>query len=85
MLKYQKKIIIGELNKGWTIAKYLLTHERQMIGGVGGNDGKFDPRKIASEYTDDIDGKISDPILRNELAEYEMNDKIFSMTIEKSL
>ena len=39
-----------------------------MIGGVGGNDGKFDPRKIASEYTDDIDGKISDPILRKRQA-----------------
>jgi len=84
-VKVPKENIIGELNKGWTIAKYLLTHERQMIGGVGGNDGKFDPRKIASEYTDDIDGKISDPILRNELAEYEMNDKIFSMTIERAI
>jgi acyl-CoA dehydrogenase len=84
-VKVPKENIIGELNKGWTIAKYLLTHERQMIGGVGGNDGKFDPRKIASEYTDNIDGKISDPILRNELAEYEMNDKIFSMTIERAI
>ena len=84
-VKVPKENIIGELNKGWTIAKYLLTHERQMIGGVGGNDGKFDPRKIASEYTNDIDGKISDPILRNELAEYEMNDKIFSMTIERAI
>ncbi len=27
--------LLGELNKGWTIAKYLLTHERNMIGGMG--------------------------------------------------
>ena len=30
-----KENLVGELNKGWTIAKYLLTHERNMIGGMG--------------------------------------------------
>ena len=25
--------IVGELNRGWDVAKYLLTHEREMIGG----------------------------------------------------
>ena len=27
--------LVGEENKGWTIAKYLLTHERTNIAGVG--------------------------------------------------
>ena len=30
-----KENLVGELNKGWDIAKYLLTHEREMIGGFG--------------------------------------------------
>ncbi len=28
--------IVGEQNRGWDVAKYLLTHEREMIGGGGG-------------------------------------------------
>ena len=28
--------IVGEQNRGWDVAKHLLTHERTMIGGGGG-------------------------------------------------
>ena len=31
------------------------------------------------------DGVLPDPVLRNELSEYEMDDKIFSMTIERAI
>ena len=35
-----KDQIVGEVNKGWDVAKYLLTHEREMIsGGAGGLTG----------------------------------------------
>ena len=34
-VRVPKSNLIGKINEGWTIAKYLLTHERQMIGGVG--------------------------------------------------
>jgi alkylation response protein AidB-like acyl-CoA dehydrogenase len=84
-VKVPKENLVGELNKGWTIAKYLLTHERQMIGGMGGDDEKFNPREIALESFDLKDGILPNPILRNELAEYEMDDKIFSMTIERAI
>jgi alkylation response protein AidB-like acyl-CoA dehydrogenase len=84
-VKVPKENLVGELNKGWTIAKYLLTHERQMIGGMGGDDEKFNPREIALESFDLKDGILPNPILRNELSEYEMDDKIFSMTIERAM
>lgn len=84
-VKVPKENLVGELNKGWTIAKYLLTHERQMIGGMGGDDEKFNPREIALESFDLKDGILPNPILRNELSEYEMDDKIFSMTIERAI
>src|SRR5215213_3770062 len=32
-VKVPKENLVGELNRGWDIAKYLLTHEREMIGG----------------------------------------------------
>ena len=31
--------LVGEENKGWTYAKYLLTYERTNIAGVGSIDG----------------------------------------------
>ena len=34
-VKVPKENLVGELNKGWAIAKYLLTHEREMIGASG--------------------------------------------------
>ena len=36
-VKVPKGQLVGELNKGWTIAKRLLQHERQMVSGIGGN------------------------------------------------
>ena len=37
-----KDQIVGEVNnRGWDVAKYLLTHEREMIsGGAGWPDGR---------------------------------------------
>ena len=35
-MKVPKGQLVGELNKGWTIAKRLLQHERQMVSGIGG-------------------------------------------------
>ena len=32
-VKVEKDAVVGELNRGWDVAKYLLTHERNNIGG----------------------------------------------------
>ena len=37
-VRVEKDQVVGEVNQGWTIAKYLLTHEREMIGGMGMTD-----------------------------------------------
>jgi alkylation response protein AidB-like acyl-CoA dehydrogenase len=34
-VKVPKDQIVGEVNKGWDVAKYLLGHEREMISGMG--------------------------------------------------
>ena len=34
-VKVPKDQLVGELNKGWDVAKYLLGHEREMISGMG--------------------------------------------------
>ena len=82
-VKVPKENLIGTLNEGWSIAKYLLTHERQMIGGVGETDQRRELHDIAKEHLPMKDGKISDAVLRSELTVQDMNDKIFDMTIQR--
>ncbi|MGB2085517.1 MAG: acyl-CoA dehydrogenase family protein [Flavobacteriaceae bacterium] len=82
-VKVPKENLVGELNAGWSIAKYLLTHERQMIGGVGETDVRHALQDIAKEHLRLRDGKIDDGVLRSEIAVQNMNDRIFEMTIQR--
>jgi alkylation response protein AidB-like acyl-CoA dehydrogenase len=65
--------LVGEENKGWTYAKYLLTHERTNIAGVGFSKVALDHLKaIARDQK--IRGKplISDPLFAARMAKVEM-------------
>ena len=84
-VKVQKENLVGELNNGWTIAKYLLTHERQMIGGIGEADQKFSARDVVLDAVGLHNGVLNDSILRTELVTYEMNLAIYDMTIERAI
>jgi acyl-CoA dehydrogenase len=84
-VKVPKENLVGELNNGWTIAKYLLTHERQMIGGIGEADQKFSARDVVLDAVGLHNGVLNDSILRTELVTYEMNLAIYDMTIERAI
>ena len=82
-VKVPKGNIVGELGNGWTIAKYLLTHERQMIGGVGNTGSKLILSDIAKKHIGMKDGKLSDSILRAKIARMEMTEDAFDHTIAR--
>ena len=83
-VKVPKENLIGEINEGWTIAKYLLTHERQMIGGIGETDIKKEVHSVALEKLPlNNNGSISDGILRNQISDFEMDEEIFDLTIQR--
>lgn len=67
-----KTQFIGEVNRGWDVAKYLLGHEREMISG-GGAGG--DMVSIGALYAQAIGknaaGELDDPILRAEMAAFD--------------
>ena len=88
-VKVPKTQLVGELNKGWTIAKRLLQHERQMISGIGGNSALGGSgtqlEHIAKNYVGEVDGQISDPDLRAQVCEHRMNDKAFQLTLGRSV
>jgi alkylation response protein AidB-like acyl-CoA dehydrogenase len=66
---------IGEENKGWTVAKYLLGHERTGIAGVARSKRGIERlREIAAgQVADDGSPLIDDPDFRRKVAELEVD------------
>jgi alkylation response protein AidB-like acyl-CoA dehydrogenase len=66
---------VGEENKGWTCAKFLLAHERSGIAGVARSKRGIERlREIAStELGDDGEKLIDDPMFKRKVAELEID------------
>ena len=82
-VKVLKKNLLGEEHKGWSIAKYLLTHEREMIGG--GNEAARPLHELAAGSQGLEDGKLADPMLRAKIAEAEIDEWAFNLTMKRKL
>ena len=87
-VKVPKDQLVGDLNKGWTIAKRLLQHERQMISGIGGisalgGSGR-NLEDVARQYLGEAGGRIADPALRDQVANHRMNDRAFQFTLQRA-
>ncbi len=84
-VKAPKANLVGELNKGWDIAKYLLTHERDMIGGMGDRAGGRPVGQIAAHQVGANDnGELADALLRAQIAEFEIDEAAFRFTMERA-
>ncbi|MFT4517799.1 MAG: acyl-CoA dehydrogenase [Halioglobus sp.] len=81
-VKVPKENLVGELNKGWSIAKALLVHERKLMAEMGSDTPRhvLEPNAAAREYLEFVDGKIADAKLRNDLVEYDMLMQAVAMT-----
>ena len=78
-----KANLVGKLNKGWDVAKYLLTHERDMIGGMGSTSENRSLGRIASETVGTDNGMLADTALRGQIAAYEIDALAFRLTMER--
>jgi acyl-CoA dehydrogenase len=79
-----KSNLVGTLNKGWDIAKYLLTHEREMIGGMGfAAAGKDSLAQIAAREVGLLEGVLADSGLRTDIVRHEMDAWAFALTMER--
>jgi acyl-CoA dehydrogenase len=72
-----KHQIIGELNRGWDVAKYLLGHEREMISGGGLGEG------LASMGAAFPDAAANEPVLRAEMAMFDVETMAFRAHSER--
>lgn len=82
-VKVPKENLVGEEHKGWSIAKYLLTHEREMIGG--GNEVGRPLHEIAAASLGLDAGRLSDSMLRAKIAEAEIDEWAFNLTVKRKL
>jgi len=84
-VKIPKAQQVGELNKGWSIAKYLLTHEREMISWSGlSKSGSDSLGETAMGVIGGTDGQLDDTILRADIARFEVDEMAFALTIERA-
>ncbi len=82
-VKVPKESLVGELNNGWTIAKYLLTHEREMISGIGGSTARKSPGRAAREVMGLENGRLRNTVLRRDAAQLEIDALAFSLTSDR--
>ena len=98
--KADAKNLVGPLNGGWTIAKRLLQHERAMLSGGmpgGGTPGGDKARKkgevpaptsalaeLARPHLGDGEGALSDPNVRDRIAQYELDNLCFGLALRRS-
>ncbi|MBO0710914.1 MAG: acyl-CoA dehydrogenase family protein [Acetobacteraceae bacterium] len=79
--------LVGELNKGWTIAKRLLEHERKGIGGIGERArerAEQTPAALAKRYIGETGGRIANPVLRDAIARYDIDAQAFALTRQRT-
>jgi len=84
-VKVPKENLVGELNRGWDVAKYLLGHEREMISGMGLGAGGKNPLIEGALATIglDHDGRLADPLLRAQIALFEVRARAFTAQSER--
>ena len=90
----EMKNVIHGLNNGWTVAKGLLGHERNMIGSVFGGTGgragaasnapKNPMAHLAKRYVGDKDGQIADAGIRDRVAQITMDQACFVLTVQRN-
>jgi alkylation response protein AidB-like acyl-CoA dehydrogenase len=72
-VKVPKDQVVGEVNKGWDVAKYLLGHEREMISGMG----------LAGGGSLGAAVKPADPMVRSDVAAFDVDSLAFQAMSER--
>ncbi len=75
--------LVGAMNRGWGIAKRLLEHERKMIGTFSDRHRAGTERPleaVAKAYAGEIGGRIADPLLRDRIAQWAVDEHAYQLT-----
>ena len=87
-VKVSKTDLIGVENRGWTVAKRLLQHERSMISGMGslgGGGRSMTLAETALSFYGKIGSKIADAPCREAVSKINMDRQAFSLTQRRAV
>jgi acyl-CoA dehydrogenase len=79
----EKRNLVGEAGQGWTIAKYLLTHEREMISAFGTAPSVSLGEVAVKQFGLDAQGRLDNGMLRADIARYQLDALAFAATMER--
>jgi alkylation response protein AidB-like acyl-CoA dehydrogenase len=83
-VRVETRNLVGTLNAGWDVAKYLLTHERDMIGAMGEISSTPSVSEAAKSTVGlDALGRLSEFHLRSQIAEFELDEAAFRLTLQR--
>jgi alkylation response protein AidB-like acyl-CoA dehydrogenase len=87
-VRVPRKNLVGKENQGWTIAKKLLQHERNMVAGMGTRGSTRNPENTmenqAKKYLGELDGKVANPTVRSRIVKHQMDGRAFALTLRRS-
>jgi acyl-CoA dehydrogenase len=81
--KADKSNLVGDEGNGWTIAKYLLTHEREMISSFGAAPKKSVGQAAVEAIGTDASGRLANSVLRQNIAQYQLDTMVFGATMAR--
>ena len=85
-VRVPKSHVVGTVNRGWDVAKYLLQHERAMISGMGDRGGNRPLGQVAADSIGiDASGRLDDPILRGQIASFEIDEAALQCAAERTV
>ena len=83
-VRVEKKNLVGTPGGGWDVAKYLLTHERAMIGAIGERAESRPLAAMAAAHIGrDALGRLDDPVLRARIAAFEVDEAAFRALMQR--
>lgn len=82
-VRVEKANLVGTLNRGWDVAKYLLAHERTMIGAMGETESRPLGQVAAGMLGVDEAGRLDEPMLRARIAELDIDAAAFRLAMER--
>ena len=83
-VRVPKENVVGEENIGWTVAKYLLTHERSAISSAVDGDVLTPLSYYAKKSLGtDASGRLTDAVQRADIAAWEIDAAGFKLTLDR--
>lgn len=78
--------VIGEIDKGWTVARYVLELERAMMAEIEESAARHEdsPVALAKQYIGvDAQGKIANPAIRDRIVQNAINAEAMEITMRR--